>query len=279
MPKDKPVTTTIEDGYFHISNSGLTFRLLEKATPSSKDGFGPYLSWEVEIRLGAFGHGVSFRFPIVANMAEYFANVFGRLHQRMLDLRMSGDYKSVNGESTFSRVNDVKVSIADGLNFHEILNQEGHLAVQRSHSASGDSDGNFASSINYHAPGMEDQGEGSDLEKKWKARRARLRELKAPLGNIRTDGGAYSLLSLSEDLLKSTWEMTWDDTWTDGPARGKKAKKAIGDYFVKNPEQFKVYTPGFSEAMRRLVLNRLGIVDQELIAECLQVKSEGQATS
>jgi len=274
MAKEKPTTKTIEDGYFHISNSGLTFRLLEKSTPSKNDE-GSSISWEVEIRLGAFGHGVSFRYPILANMAEYFANVFGRLHQRMLDLANTGDYKAVNG---YGSARNVQATIADGLKFDALLKEEGHLEVTCWHAAGCDSSG-YSSTIGYSSPGMEDQGEGSDLEKKWVARGARLQELKALFGDIETDGSSYSLLPIDEELRSNTRTMTWNEEWAGGPGRGEKAAKAIGDYFVKHPDQFKIYTPGFSEAKRRLILSRLGIVDQELIAECLQIKQEGQATS
>lgn len=278
MAKNKPVTKTIEDGYFHISNSGLTFRLLEKATPSSREGNGPSITWEIEIRLGAFGHGVSFRFPLMANMAEYFANVFGRLHTRMVELRMSGLYETVNGESPHGGVKNVEVSVAGGLKFDDILDAEGHPDVACWHGAGQDANGSY-SSITYRLPGGDPQGEGSELESQWKARMARLRELKAPLGAINTSGGSYRLLALDEDLLQNVREMAWTDEWTEGPTRGAKAKQLIGNYFECHPDCFKLYSPGFSEAKRRLVLSRLGIVDQELIAECLQIKLEGQATS
>lgn len=242
MTRSKTTSKIIEEGYFHISNSGLTFRIIENQ--NHWDEHGECVDWDVEIRFGAFGHGTSYRFPVMSNMAEYLANVFGRLHKRMSKMRLSGDYFDINHDTGLGgNLATVDAKIADGVDFREQMTAFGRQL--------------------------------SDEERREYRKQYRL--LKKPFfGDLEVTGGTY--LQELEKLRDMVREATYPEKY-DGPARLAKVKPDLRQVFVEAPQCFLVATGGMTQEKRLELLSNLGIVDQELIAECLQIKSEGQATS
>lgn len=107
-------TTVLEEGYFHISNSGLTFRLLEHVRVWGDHG--NVVTWDISIQFNAFGIGTEFKFPILGNAAQYFGVVFTRLHERIERLRRSGEHHCVNRDGPYSTGTcDVQVNVVDGI--------------------------------------------------------------------------------------------------------------------------------------------------------------------
>lgn len=115
MERDEETKTTVlEEGYFHISNSGLTFNLLEHVR--TWGDHGKVITWEVSIRFAAFGIETEFKFPILGNAAQYFGIVFTRLHERIERFRRGGDYHCVNRDGPYStNICDVQVNVIDGI--------------------------------------------------------------------------------------------------------------------------------------------------------------------
>jgi hypothetical protein len=115
---DEVHTEVREEGIFNLKHpADLRFKLLEHVKQKS-------VTWEIEVSTTRGGCPLIFKFPVVSNMPAYFMNVFERLHRRIEELDVNGDYTSVNRLRKGGTCN-VIVNIANGVDLPKVLASQG----------------------------------------------------------------------------------------------------------------------------------------------------------
>jgi hypothetical protein len=100
--------STLEEAYFHISNGGLTLKVVERIDHRDRKIYEPYKPgetiaemkkrhdtplgvvkltnrrWYMEVKLNSYGGGVSFKFPLVPLIVGWLVEVLPRVHGHMM---------------------------------------------------------------------------------------------------------------------------------------------------------------------------------------------------
>lgn len=69
----------LESAYFHISNSGLTLKIVEKTHVNEEDT----PTWHFHVDLNAFGTSVGFNFPLVPTIVRWIREALQRVETCM----------------------------------------------------------------------------------------------------------------------------------------------------------------------------------------------------
>jgi hypothetical protein len=87
---------TLEEGYFHTGNSGVTIKMEEhesKYTCEGDDNVRTYLNYRFSLSHAAFGSSTNVNFPLGSEqMVLYLIEALTRVRQHMLDNDFKGEY-------------------------------------------------------------------------------------------------------------------------------------------------------------------------------------------